>query len=105
MDRVRVRRLTIGLCLGLGLAGGPLVAASPGVAGASPEGPEPAVAAASLPAELTIVGHGWGHGRGMGQYGAYGYALQGQPYTWILSHYYGGTTLSQAPSTSINVNL
>jgi len=25
--------------------------------------------------DVVVVGHGWGHGRGMGQYGAYGYAV------------------------------
>jgi SpoIID/LytB domain protein len=39
-------------------------------------------------ATVDLTGHGWGHGRGMGQYGAYGYAKAGQPYTWILDHYY-----------------
>ena len=29
---------------------------------------------------VTLVGHGWGHGRGMGQYGALGYALGGWGY-------------------------
>ncbi len=44
---------------------------------------------------LTFVGHGWGHGRGMGQYGAYGYAVdRGWGYAQILTHYYGGTALA-----------
>src|SRR5438874_3663722 len=38
-------------------------------------------------------GHGWGHGVGMSQYGAYGYALHGSTYGQILAHYYPGTTL------------
>lgn len=43
---------------------------------------------------FTISGHGWGHGRGMGQYGSYGYAVDhGWSYAQILGHYYGGTTL------------
>jgi SpoIID/LytB domain protein len=55
---------------------------------------------------VSLVGHGWGHGRGMGQYGAYGYALAGQPYPWILDHYYGGTSLgSKDPTTPISVHL
>ena len=45
--------------------------------------------------EATFVGHGYGHGRGMGQYGAYGYAANfGWPYGGILARYYGGTTLA-----------
>ncbi len=57
-------------------------------------------------AAVDLTGHGWGHGRGMGQYGAYGYAKAGQPYTWILDHYYGGTTLGTVdPNTPLNVHL
>jgi peptidoglycan hydrolase-like amidase len=48
-----------------------------------------------------MIGHGWGHGIGMGQWGSLGYAI-GQdgglgnvPYQLILEHYYGGTTLTQ----------
>ncbi len=43
---------------------------------------------------LRVEGHGWGPGVGMGQWGAFGYAVQQQPYAWILSHFYGGSTLS-----------
>jgi SpoIID/LytB domain protein len=44
---------------------------------------------------ITFAGHGWGHGRGMGQYGALGYAIDSSwGYAAILAHYYGGTTLS-----------
>lgn len=45
--------------------------------------------------EVQIHGHGWGPGVGMGQWGAFGYAAQyHKSYSWILSHFYGGTTLS-----------
>src|SRR5690349_18207939 len=50
-------------------------------------------------------GHGWGHGVGMSQYGAYGYALHGWSYQQILSHYYPGTTLAPATVTSMRVLL
>jgi stage II sporulation protein D len=40
-----------------------------------------------------IRGGGDGHGIGMSQYGAYGYALHGKSYQWILAHYYQGTSL------------
>ncbi len=33
------------------------------------------VLAAPAPADVRIDGRGWGHGIGMSQYGAYGYAL------------------------------
>jgi len=42
-----------------------------------------------------IRGGGNGHGIGMSQYGAYGYALHGKSYEWILAHYYQGTKLGQ----------
>ena len=40
-----------------------------------------------------ITGAGYGHGVGMSQYGAAGFALHGYTYGQILSHYYSGTTL------------
>lgn len=44
----------------------------------------------------TIQGHGYGHGRGLSQYGAQGAALRGLPYSQILSFYYPGTRLAKA---------
>lgn len=44
---------------------------------------------------LYIRGGGAGHGIGMSQYGAYGYALHGLGYPAILAHYYTGTALGQ----------
>ena len=48
----------------------------------------------SLPGSpvFVISGRGWGHGVGMAQWGAYGYAQQGYSYDEILAHYYKGTT-------------
>lgn len=55
---------------------------------------------------VTLVGHGWGHGRGMGQWGAYGYAVdQGWTSSMILDHYYGGTTSAAIGAPSISVRL
>ncbi len=42
-----------------------------------------------------VRGHGFGHGVGVSQYGAYGYALHGKGYRWILGHYYTGASLSR----------
>jgi stage II sporulation protein D len=42
---------------------------------------------------FTLTGHGWGHGIGMSQYGALGYAQQGYTHGQILAHYYTGTSL------------
>jgi len=50
-------------------------------------------------------GHGWGHGVGMSQYGAYGYAQHGATFPQILSHYYPGTTLGPASVSTIRVLL
>lgn len=69
-----------------------------------------AVAAAPLAtavdSTITFTGHGWGHGRGMGQYGALGYAVDhGANYRDILAHYYGGTTVGDVGNPSIDVEL
>jgi len=62
--------------------------------------------AARAPTPLFVVsGHGWGHGVGMGQYGAYGYAKHGLGYRAILAHYYPGTTIGAAPVRKVRVLL
>ncbi|HEX6651441.1 MAG TPA: SpoIID/LytB domain-containing protein [Thermoleophilaceae bacterium] len=50
-------------------------------------------------------GAGFGHGIGMSQYGAYGYALQGSRYQGILAHYYKGTQLSTLSPGAVRVLL
>ena len=52
---------------------------------------------------VTIIGQGWGHGIGMGQWGALGYAI-GEDHgdgNWtfqqIVNHYYGPATLQSLP--------
>ncbi|HST54994.1 MAG TPA: SpoIID/LytB domain-containing protein [Solirubrobacteraceae bacterium] len=63
-----------------------------------------ALATARVPARATtartlvIRGAGFGHGVGMSQEGALGYAQHGYEYSSILAHYYTGTALSQAPA-------
>ena len=52
-----------------------------------------------------VEGGGWGHGVGMSQWGAYGYAKHGWTYDRILAHYYTGTTLGPAPVTTVRVLL
>jgi SpoIID/LytB domain protein len=49
-------------------------------------------------ATLVIDGAGDGHGVGMSQEGALGYAEHGYSYNAILAHYYTGTALGQAPA-------
>src|SRR5712692_5393743 len=58
-------------------------------------------------ASVSITGHGFGHGRGMGQYGALGYAVdQRWTYHQILDHYYGGTVPGHVgPTTPITVDM
>ena len=61
---------------------------------------------ASAASTLFISGGGDGHGIGMSQYGAYGYALNGWNYQQILAHYYTGTALAQtSPSQTVRVLL
>ena len=57
------------------------------------------------PATLVFTGHGWGHGVGLSQYGAYGYAKHGYTYEQMIAHYYRGTDLSSAGSKTIRVLL
>ena len=54
---------------------------------------------------IVVTGKGWGHGVGMSQWGAYGYARHGWSYRQILAHYYPGTTLGRAPATDVRVLL
>ena len=48
-----------------------------------------------------VRGHGFGHGVGVSQYGAYGYALHGKDYRFILAHYYQGSSIGQIEGTKI----
>jgi SpoIID/LytB domain protein len=55
-------------------------------------------------ARFTIRGAGFGHGVGMSQYGAYGFAKNGRTYDQILRHYYTGTELGTTdPGTIVRV--
>jgi stage II sporulation protein D len=62
-------------------------------------------ASAQAATRQIIRGAGYGHGIGMSQYGAYGYARHGTSYEQILAHYYRGTTLSKASQSDIRVML
>src|SRR3954454_18506970 len=48
-----------------------------------------------------VRGHGFGHGVGVSQYGAYGYALHCNDYRFILAHYYQGSSIGQIEVTRI----
>jgi stage II sporulation protein D len=54
---------------------------------------------------IVFTGHGWGHGMGMAQWGADGYAQHGWTYAQILQHYYPGTTVAAGPSPTVRVLL
>ncbi len=73
--------------LGLALLGGPALAALAA----------PGAEAASL---VTAHGAGYGHGVGMSQYGALGFAQHGFGYRDILGHYYRGTRLGRLDGAS-----
>ncbi len=56
-------------------------------------------AVAAVPAHgasrLIVRGAGFGHGVGMSQYGAHGFAKRGRSHAQILAHYYTGTQLGR----------
>lgn len=56
-------------------------------------------------ATFVVTGHGWGHGVGLSQYGAYGYAQKGFTYDKIVLHYFPGTELGDAPISRVRVLL
>jgi len=58
-------------------------------------------AAPAAASTLLIEGAGDGHGVGMSQDGALGYAQHGWTDAAILAHYYTGTTLGPAPASSV----
>jgi stage II sporulation protein D len=80
-----IRLAAVAALLALSLAG-PAAGATPG-------------------ATFVFNGHGWGHGIGMSQYGALGYAQHGATYAQIVAHYYPGTSLGAAPVARIRVLL
>ena len=65
-------------------------------AAAAPFAHARALAPAGPNATFVVTGHGWGHGVGMSQYGAYGYAQHNFTYDKILAHYFPGTELGTA---------
>ncbi|HTA12160.1 MAG TPA: SpoIID/LytB domain-containing protein [Solirubrobacteraceae bacterium] len=78
--------------------------ATAGARGATLAGTLGALALWAAPATastLVIEGAGDGHGVGMSQDGALGYAEHGWSDTQIVAHYYTGTTVGQAPARSV----
>jgi stage II sporulation protein D len=95
----RALALTAGVICGAVIAG--FAAASPG---ARKPREAPPAAKGGEPV-FVITGRGWGHGVGMSQWGAHGFARRGMSYDRILAHYYRGTTLERAPATKVRVLL
>jgi len=62
--------------------------------------------AADAASRLVVKGRGFGHGIGMSQYGAYGFAQHGYSYEQILEHYYTDTSLvALSPAPTVRVLL
>jgi stage II sporulation protein D len=62
-----------------------------------------ALAPSRAGAAWVVKGHGFGHGIGFSQYGAYGFAQHGMGYQAILAHYYTGTTIGNAGGNVVRV--
>jgi stage II sporulation protein D len=62
-------------------------------------------ASAEAATTFLVDGRGWGHGIGMSQYGARGFAESGWGYERILKHYYRGTELRMIPARPVRVLL
>lgn len=68
--------------------------------------PAGAAAAPTSASRFYINGAGFGHGIGMSQYGAAGFAQHGFTYRQILQHYYSATTIGRVnPSRNVTVLL
>ncbi len=90
-----MRRILLALT-GLGLV---LAVSAPAGAGA----PAPTKPTAVTATTFLVSGRGWGHGVGMSQYGALGYAQEGWTYDRILGHFYTGAELGPAPVARVRV--
>ena len=89
---------------------GALAQTDTSVAPPAPEAvaPPPAPTTTAAPKRtLVITGKGFGHGRGLGQWGAYGYAVdKGWTSPQILDHYYGGTVPGGlSPTSALGVRI
>ena len=95
----RGRRVQVAVAIALSVAASTVSTAAP----ASSRPDAPTVAAG----DLVINGRGWGHRRGLGQYGALGYAIDhGWNTAQILGHFYGGTSAGTVdPASPMTVHL
>ena len=72
------------------------------VLSASLAAPLPALAVSPT---FSVTGKGWGHGIGMSQYGAKGYALAGKSCDEIITWFYRETTVAPVTTKVVTVNL
>jgi stage II sporulation protein D len=56
-------------------------------------------------ANWTVRGRGSGHGIGMSQWGAYGYAKHGREFRWIVGHYFRDTRIGNVSDKEVRVLL
>jgi stage II sporulation protein D len=93
-------RTTVRITAGVAVA---VLASTGALVGCAPT----ASAVYSRPANgvFTVIGHGWGHGAGMSQWGAQGAAAAGVSASTIVSTYYPGTQAAVLPNTPIRVKL
>jgi stage II sporulation protein D len=54
---------------------------------------------------ISFCGHGWGHGVGLGQYGALGMAQAGLGWPQIIHNFYSGVTIGPVPDQTVRVYL
>ena len=54
---------------------------------------------------VRFCGHGWGHGVGLGQWGAKGMALTGKDYRFIDQHFYTGTTWAGLDTANVPIHV
>src|SRR5258708_2490707 len=54
---------------------------------------------------VRFCGHGWGHGVGLGQWGAKGMALAGLSYRFIDQHFYTGATWAGLDTANVPIHV
>jgi SpoIID/LytB domain protein len=60
---------------------------------------------AAPPGYVRFCGHGWGHGVGLGQWGAMGMALAGLNYRFIDQHFYTGATWASVDTVNTPIHV
>jgi peptidoglycan hydrolase-like amidase len=60
---------------------------------------------AAPPGSVRFCGHGWGHGVGLGQWGAKGMALAGLGYRFIDQHFYTGATWASLSTANTPIHV